>query len=358
MSGHKPRCILVTGGAGFIGSNYLLRMVPRNPDVRFVNMDKLTYAGNLMNLRKLQPAQNYRFEPGDITDAALVMELFGRHHISTVLHFAAESHVDRSIRTPVTFSETNVVGTAVLLEAARQAWAPKPATEGKYRFLHVSTDEVFGSAAEGAFFTESTPYAPRSPYSASKAAADHFVRAYGETYELPVLISNCSNNYGPFQHPEKLIPLCILNAIEQRPVPIYGSGANVRDWLYVDDHCDALQLIMQRGTSGSTYVVGGGNACTNLDLVTRVLDAVDRLSGRKPGFSRTLITFVSDRPGHDQRYAIDASRIREALGWAPKYSLVAGIEKTVRWYLDNPQWLRRVAGASFRTYYASQYGGT
>ena len=356
MRGHNPKNILVTGGAGFIGSNYLLRMVPRMPDVRFINVDKLTYAGNLMNLRDLQRASNYRFEPGDITDADRMQEIFQHRDITTVLHFAAESHVDRSIRAPIVFSQSNVVGTVVLLEAARQAWDKSASVPGKYLFLHVSTDEVFGSAPEGTFFTESTPYAPRSPYSASKAAADHFVRAYGETYKLPVVISNCSNNYGPFQYPEKLIPLCILHAIEEQPVPIYGAGDNVRDWLFVDDHCDALQLIMERGTRGSTYVVGGNNACTNLELVTLVLDTVDRHLGRKLGTSRALISFVPDRPGHDHRYAIDASRIRRELGWAPKHDLSAGLEQTVRWYLDNPEWLRSVTGTAYRTYHVSQYG--
>ncbi|MFQ5568560.1 MAG: dTDP-glucose 4,6-dehydratase [Rhodothermales bacterium] len=349
---HRPERVLVTGGAGFIGSNFLLRMVPRYPEVTFVNLDKLTYAGNLMNLTSIEDAHNYRFVPGDVSDADLVRGLFAEHAVTTVVHFAAESHVDRSIMAPLAFVQSNTVGTVTLLEAARHAWSDEPA---RYRFFHVSTDEVFGSLGEAGVFTETTPYDPRSPYSASKAAADHFVRAYAHTYHLPVVISNCSNNYGPYQFPEKLIPLVILNALHERPVPIYGRGENVRDWLHVHDHCDAIDLILRRGTSGGTYLVGGHNEMNNLALVQLLLDLVDETLGREVGTSRRLITFVKDRPGHDFRYAIDASRLCKELGWHPQHSLETGLRETVAWYLANPNWLDAVIDASYRDYYKQQY---
>ena len=355
---HEPLRVLVTGGAGFIGSNFLLRMVPRYRDVQFVNLDKLTYAGNLMNLRALQKTSNYRFVRGNVADVELVQRLFAQHAFTTVVHFAAESHVDRSIKAPLAFARSNVIGTVSLLEAARHAWNDGLTDPGRYLFFHVSTDEVFGSAANGKFFTETTPYAPRSPYSASKAAADHFVRAYAATYRLPTIISNCSNNYGPYQFPEKLIPLAILRALKQRSVPIYGTGANVRDWLYVTDHCDAIDLILRRGTPGSTYLVGGSSARTNLEVVTLLLDIVDEALGRPAQSSRTLITFVRDRPGHDFRYAIDAAYITTSLGWGPGHTLGAGLRTTVDWYLKHRSWLDNVADASYRAYYEAQYGET
>lgn len=352
---HQPQAILVTGGAGFIGSNFLHRMVPRYRNIRFVNLDKLTYAGNLMNLRTLQRASNYRFVRGDVADSDLVRRLFAKYRFATIVHFAAESHVDRSIRAPIAFAQSNVVGTVTLLEAARQAWQEGLSRNGRYLFLHVSTDEVFGSAAAGAYFTEATPYAPRSPYSASKAASDHFVRAYGATYNLPFIISNCSNNYGPYQYPEKLIPLVILRALEEKPVPVYGTGANVRDWLYVADHCAAIDLMLQRGEPCSTYLVGGSCDRANLDVVTLLLDIVDEALGRKPGASRALITYVEDRPGHDFRYAIDARRICRSLGWSPEHTLEEGLRETVDWYLRNRDWLEATADNSYRSYVKAQY---
>ena len=352
---HRLARVLVTGGAGFIGSNFLLRMVPRYREVQFVNLDKLTYAGNLMNLTAIEHAHNYHFVQGDVADAALMQELFATHHFTTVVHFAAESHVDRSILAPLAFVQSNTMGTATLLEAARHAWADSADDPARYRFFHVSTDEVFGSLGDDGAFTETTPYDPRSPYSASKAASDHFVRAYAHTYGLPVSISNCSNNYGPYQFPEKLIPLVIMNALHERPVPIYGKGDNIRDWLHVHDHCDAIDVILRRGTPGETYLVGGGNERTNLDLVTLMLDLVDEALGRAAGASRRLITFVKDRPGHDFRYALDTSKLCNELGWHPQYSLEEGLHTTVAWYLANKHWLDAVSDASYREYYQRQY---
>ena len=353
---HQPTAVLVTGGAGFIGSNYLLRMVPKYPGVPFVNLDALTYAGNLLNLRAIEERPNYAFVKGDVTDADLLARLFDEHAISTVVHFAAESHVDRSIAAPLAFVQANTVGTVTLLEAARAAWADRDARPGAYRFHHVSTDEVFGSLGAGGAFSEDTPYAPRSPYAASKAASDHFARAYAHTYGLPLVLSNCSNNYGPFQFPEKLIPLTILNAMERRPIPIYGDGQNVRDWLFVEDHCAALEQILLRGAPGQTYCVGGGSEQTNLALVQRMLRLVDERLGRPPGTSEALITFVEDRPGHDFRYAINAARLKEDLGWQPAHSLENGLRATVAWYADHADWLAAVQDDSYRAYYAAQYG--
>ena len=352
---HRPSSVLVTGGAGFIGSNFLLRMVPGYPSVRFVNLDRLSYAGNLMNLQAIEEAGNYRFVQGDVADADLVDRLFEKHQFDAVVHFAAESHVDRSIRDPLAFVRSNTVGTVNLLEAARQHWPDEPSSE-LYRFYHISTDEVFGSLGSEGYFSEETPYDPRSPYSASKASSDHFVRAYHHTYGLPVVISNCSNNYGPYQFPEKLIPLTILNALQEKPIPIYGTGENVRDWLYVADHCAAIDLILHRGRTGQTYIIGGDTERTNIELVNLLLDLVDAATGRAPGTSQEFITFVEDRPGHDFRYAMDFSRLREELGWTPSHSLQEGLRETVRWYLDNEEWLTAVLDESYRDYYEEQYG--
>jgi dTDP-glucose 4,6-dehydratase len=352
---HSPTSVLITGGAGFIGSNFLLHMVPRHPDVRFVNLDALTYAGNLTNLTAIEDAANYHFVHGSVTDADLVADLFAEHAVTTVVHFAAESHVDRSIMAPLAFVETNTKGTVVLLEAARAAWDDRDAHPDRYRFFHVSTDEVFGSLGDDGFFTETTSYDPRSPYSASKAASDHFVRAYAHTYDLPVLISNCSNNYGPYQFPEKLIPLFIQNALHRRPVPVYGKGENVRDWLHVRDHCTAIARILEAGRVGETYCVSGGEERRNLDLIHLLLDLVDEALDREPGTSCKLISFVKDRPGHDYRYAIDASKLRDELGWMPTYDLETGLRATVDWYLANQDWLDAVQDESYRDYYEQQY---
>lgn len=332
----------MTGGAGFIGSNLLQYMAPRYPDVQFVNLDNLSYAGNLENVRSLEIAKNYRFVQGDVADRDLVLRLFSQHRFTTVIHLAAESHVDRSIMAPLTFLHVNTVGTATLLEAARHSWNDRADHPGRYRFFHVSTDEVFGSLGEDGTFSENTPYDPRSPYSASKAAADHFVRAYAHTYGLPICISNCSNNYGPYQYPEKLIPVTIQHAIYEQSVPVYGKGANIRDWLHVTDHCRAIDTILHHGEPGDTYLVGGNNERRNLDLVGMVLDLVDEQLGRKPGASRNLITFVADRPGHDYRYAIDATHLCGTLGWEPMVSLEDGLRDTVAWYLSHRDWLSRV----------------
>lgn len=353
---HQPERVLVTGGAGFIGSNFLLHMVPRLPEVHFVNLDALTYAGNLMNLHQLEEAENYRFVHGSITDRALVATLFDRHRFTSVVHFAAESHVDRSIRSPLGFVETNITGTVVLLEEARQAWHSIMKEPGRARFVHVSTDEVFGSLGHDGMFRLDTPYAPRSPYSASKAAADHFVRAYANTYGLPAVISNCSNNYGPFQFPEKLIPLTILRALNREPVPVYGTGDNIRDWLHVHDHCRALDTLLRKGRINATYLVGGTSELTNLALVRMVLDLMDEALGQPVGSSQKLITFVSDRPGHDFRYAVDTTLIRSELKWRPSYTVEAGLRATIGWYLSNQDWLEAVNDQSYRTYLSEQYG--
>lgn len=352
---HSPASVLVTGGAGFIGSNFLHRAVTRYPDVTFVNLDALTYAGNPMNLQALEGASNYRFVHGSIEDAELAEALFDQHNFTSVVHFAAESHVDRSIMDPLAFVRANVMGTCVLLEAARKAWDDRDEHPDRYRFLHVSTDEVFGSLGEEGAFSESTPYDPRSPYSASKASSDHLARAYAHTYDLPVLITNCSNNYGPYQFPEKLIPLVILKAIRQEPIPVYGKGENIRDWLFVEDHCEAIDAVLLRGKRGSTYTIGGGSERTNLELVRLLLGYVDEALERKAGSSEELIAFVRDRPGHDFRYAMDFSHLNSELGWSPRHSLAEGLEKTVSWYLAHQDWLDAVMDDSYRSYYAQQY---
>ena len=347
----EVRSILVTGGAGFIGSHVVRHFVNQYPHYRIFNLDKLTYAGNLENLQDIEQAPNYRFVKGDITDAELVESLFRRFQIDSVVHLAAESHVDRSISDPLAFIQTNIVGTTVLLNAARRMWED---TAGK-RFYHVSTDEVYGSLGAEGLFREDTPYDPRSPYSASKASSDFLVRAYFHTYGLPVVISNCSNNYGPHQFPEKLIPLVINQIKAQKPIPVYGDGQNVRDWLWVGDHVAAIDLVFHRGEAGETYNIGGNNEWKNLELVRELCDIVDEFSGRPAGASQQLITFVKDRLGHDRRYAIDAGKIRRELGWEPAVQVREGLRQTVRWYLDNENWLDHVTSGAYQEYYAKQY---
>jgi dTDP-glucose 4,6-dehydratase len=346
--------ILITGGAGFIGSHVVRRFVEKYPDYQVVNLDALTYAGNLENLRDIESTANYTFVKGDIADFELVKKLLAEHRIDTILHLAAESHVDRSIRDPFTFARTNVMGTLTLLQAAKEVWDGN--FEGKL-FYHISTDEVYGALPlEGGKFTETTPYDPHSPYSASKASSDHFVRAFGDTYGLPVVVTNCSNNYGPYQFPEKLIPLFIHNILNNRPLPVYGKGENVRDWLYVEDHAEAIDLIAHLGILGETYNIGGGNEWTNIALVRLLIRVTDRLLGRTEGASEGLVTHVTDRAGHDLRYAIDCSKLQRELGWQPSVTFEEGLERTVRWYLDNPGWLENVTGGGYRDYYRKMYG--
>lgn len=345
--------ILITGGAGFIGTNLLHHLVPKYPGYRIVCLDALTYAGNLHNLVDLEPYSHYTFVKGDICDAELLARLFAEYQFTGVIHLAAESHVDRSIKDPLAFARTNVLGTLTLLNAARMAWAGQ--YEGK-RFYHVSTDEVYGSLElDGGFFTESTRYDPRSPYSASKASSDHFVRAYGHTYGLPIVISNCSNNYGAYQFPEKLIPLFINNIIERRPLPVYGRGENVRDWLYVEDHCCAIDLIYHKGRIGDTYNIGGFNEWRNIDLIRLLIQTVDKALGRPDGDSDGLITYVADRQGHDLRYAIDSSKLKDELGWAPSLQFAEGLERTVAWYLAHQEWLTEVTSGAYQSYYEEMY---
>jgi dTDP-glucose 4,6-dehydratase len=348
--------ILVTGGAGFIGSNFILRAMQENgPSV--INLDKLTYAGNLHNLSSVAKDKRYEFVNGDIADRELVRGLLGRRKPRAIVHFAAESHVDRSIHGPEAFIRTNVDGTFALLEEVRAYWenlSEQPRAD--FRFLHVSTDEVYGSlAADAPAFSETTPYAPNSPYAASKAASDHLVRAYHHTYGLPTLTTNCSNNYGRFQFPEKLMPLMILNALNGKPLPVYGDGKNVRDWLYVDDHCTAIALVLDRGRAGQTYNVGGWNEKRNIDIVELICDMVDEMAGRRESARRNLITYVKDRPGHDRRYAMDASKIERELGWRPAETFESGIRKTVRWYLENEAWVRDVTSGSYRQWIETHY---
>ena len=331
--------ILVTGGAGFIGSNFLRLFVPKYPEHTFINLDKLTYAANLDNLIDIEEAKNYYFEQADIADYPRVQEIFKKYSPDIVVHFAAESHVDRSIVGPADFIHTNIIGTFHLLEACREQWKDK---EGKL-FHHVSTDEVYGTLGETGYFTEESRYDPSSPYSASKASSDHLVRAYYRTYGLPVKITNCSNNYGPYQFPEKLIPLMILNALEGKPLPVYGRGENVRDWLYVEDHCRAIWLVIQKGRVGETYNIGGNNEWRNIDIVYKICDILGEELGRDPMEFKRLITFVPDRPGHDLRYAIDSTKIRTELGWKPQETFETGLRKTVKWYLET---LRRCEGKS------------
>ncbi|XSG84174.1 MAG: dTDP-glucose 4,6-dehydratase [Methylohalobius sp. ZOD2] len=345
----NPTTWLVTGGAGFIGGNFVLRQLSRG-ETRIVNLDALTYAGNLDTLAPVMDDPNHVFVQGSIADRTLVRRLLGEYRPSVIVNFAAESHVDRSIDSPGDFIQTNVVGTFELLEAARRYWRELPETDRRnFRFLHVSTDEVYGSLGPTGKFGETTPYRPNSPYSASKAGSDHLVRAYHHTYGLPTLTTNCSNNYGPYQFPEKLIPLMILNAVEGKPLPVYGEGSNVRDWLYVADHCRAIERVLASGTPGEVYNIGGNNEKTNLEVVRTLCRHLDELlpdASHRP--HEQLITFVTDRPGHDLRYAIDAGKIQRELGWTPAETFETGLAKTVRWYLDNQAWCRRVTDGSYR----------
>jgi dTDP-glucose 4,6-dehydratase len=344
--------ILLTGGAGFIGSHLTRLFVKKYPQYKIVNLDTLTYAGNLENLRDVENEPNYQFVKGDITDLDFLRKLFTEHKFTAVLHCAAESHVDRSITDPLAFVTTNVLGTGSLLLAAKEAWAGN--MENKI-FYHISTDEVYGSLGAEGFFTEETAYDPRSPYSASKASSDHMVRAFYHTYKLPVKISNCSNNYGPFHFPEKLIPLCIHNIINNKPLPIYGKGENVRDWLYVEDHAAAIDVVFHTGKIGETYNIGGHNEWTNINLVKELCRQMDEKLGKEKGTSAKLITYVTDRAGHDLRYAIDATKLKEELGWMPSLQFEEGISKTIDWYLANSEWLNHVTSGDYMAYYEKQY---
>jgi dTDP-glucose 4,6-dehydratase len=346
------KTVMITGGAGFIGSHVVRLFVTKYPHYRIVNVDTLTYAGNLENLKEVHGLPNYIFEKGDITDEAGMERLFDQYAFDAVIHLAAESHVDRSIIDPLSFVKTNVLGTANLLNVCRKHWQNNK--ENK-RFYHVSTDEVYGSLGEEGFFTEQTPYDPRSPYSASKASSDHFVMAYHHTYGLPVVMSNCSNNYGSHHFPEKLIPLLINNIRNNRPLPVYGKGENVRDWLWVEDHAMAIDVIFHRGKDGEKYNVGGFNEWKNIDLVHLLCNIMDEKLGRKPGTSAELITYVKDRPGHDLRYAIDASKLNRELGWKPSLQFEEGLEKTVDWYLNNEEWVKHVTSGDYQTFYEEQY---
>lgn len=353
MAQSFSRNILITGGAGFIGSHVVRLFVNKYPDYRIINLDKLTYAGNLANLKDIEDRPNYVFVKGDICELDDMLSLFEQYAIDGVIHLAAESHVDRSIKDPFTFARTNVMGTLSLLQAAKMTW------EGDYagkRFYHISTDEVYGALDfDETLFTEDTRYNPHSPYSASKASSDHFVRAYHDTYGLPVVISNCSNNYGPYQFPEKLIPLFINNIRHNKPLPVYGKGENVRDWLFVEDHARAIDVIFHHGRDGETYNIGGFNEWKNIDLIRVIVRTVDRLLNRPEGASDHLITFVTDRAGHDQRYAIDSSKLKNELGWEPSLQFEEGIEKTVRWYLDNQEWMDNVTSGDYQRYYDEMY---
>ncbi len=343
--------ILITGGAGFIGSHVIRLFVNKYPDYHIVNLDALTYAGNLENLRDVETATNYSFERGDITDEQFIDGLFATADFDAVIHLAAESHVDRSIMDPLSFVKTNVIGTAILLNAAKKYWADKT----DKLFYHVSTDEVYGSLGETGFFTEDTPYDPRSPYSASKASSDHLVRAYHHTYGLPMVISNCSNNYGSHQFPEKLLPLMINNILQSKPLPVYGKGENVRDWLWVEDHATAIDVIFHQGKVGDTYNIGGFNEWKNLDIVHLLCSIMDKKLDREAGESAKLITFVKDRAGHDKRYAIDATKLNSTLGWKPSLQFEEGLERTVDWYLANNTWIENVTSGSYKKYYNQQY---
>lgn len=349
------RNILITGGAGFIGSHVVRLFVNKYPDYRIVCLDKLTYAGNLENLRDVEEKPNYTFVKTDICDRETVEKIFADHAIDGVIHLAAESHVDRSIKDPFAFARTNIMGTLTLLQAAKNAWDGH--FDGKL-FYHISTDEVYGALEmDSGFFTEDTRYDPHSPYSASKASSDHFVRAFHDTYGLPALVTNCSNNYGPYQFPEKLIPLFINNVRHGKPLPVYGKGLNVRDWLYVEDHARAIDLVFHQGKTGETYNIGGFNEWKNIDIVRQLIKVTDRLLGRPEGTSEKLITYVTDRAGHDLRYAIDSSKLKNELGWEPSLQFEEGLEKTVQWYLDNPGWLDNVTSGAYQDYYKKTYSG-
>ena len=359
QNGEKMRTYLVTGGAGFIGSNYIHYMFKKyDNEIRIINVDALTYAGNLENLKDVEKRDNYTFVKANICDKEAIGKIFAENDIDRVVHFAAESHVDRSIRNPEIFVQTNVLGTAVMLNCAKAAWElPDGSFKAGKKFLHVSTDEVYGSLPDddNAFFYETTPYDPHSPYSASKASSDMLVKAYMDTYHFPANITNCSNNYGPFQFPEKLIPLIINNALHGKKLPVYGDGKNVRDWLYVEDHAAAIDLIFHKGTIADTYNIGGFNEWKNIDLVKELCKQMDEKLGREAGTSEKLITFVKDRPGHDLRYAIDATKLNKDLGWKPSVTFEEGLAKTIDWYLDNKDWLENVTSGDYQKYYEKQY---
>lgn len=344
--------ILITGGAGFIGSHVVRLFVNKYPDYQIFNLDKLTYAGNLENLKDIEKRSNYNFIKADIVDGELMQEIFEQHRFDAVIHLAAESHVDRSLSNPDEFVLTNVLGTLHLLKSFRDLW--KEDQSGKL-FYHISTDEVYGSLEHGGFFAEETPVDPQSPYSASKASSDHFVKAFANSYKLPTIISRCSNNYGPYQFPEKLIPLMINNVINNKPLPVYGKGENIRDWLYVEDHASAIDVIFHRGKTGEVYNIGGINEWKNIDLVKLLCQIMDKKLNRKTGTSENLITFVKDRPGHDLRYAIDPSKTKTELGWMPEVDFENGLEKTIDWYLNNQQWLEHVTSGVYRSYYENMY---
>ena len=365
---------MITGGAGFIGSHVVRLFVNTYPDYHIINLDKLTYAGNLANLRDVEDKPNYTFVKGDICDYDAMLALMRQHSIDGIIHLAAESHVDRSIKDPFTFARTNVMGTLTLLQAAKVYWESLPEGYDGKRFYHISTDEVYGALElthpEGVaspisahevygdrFFTEDTKYAPHSPYSASKASSDHFVRAFHDTYGMPTIVTNCSNNYGPYQFPEKLIPLFINNIRHRRPLPVYGKGENVRDWLYVEDHARAIDIIFHRGRTADTYNIGGFNEWKNIDIVKVLIETTDRLLGNPRGYSSDLITYVTDRKGHDLRYAIDSSKLKRELGWQPSLQFEEGIERTVRWYLDNQAWMDNVTSGDYMRYYEDMYRG-